>query len=86
MVGYLDWRIVVLSVDAVQICGTKMSATYVRIMFWDTIYLKYHDLAIIRLACPTHHQLTSYTVCPRTPFYIISYFIKWVKTSWTDGK
>ena len=28
------------------------------------------------------------TVCPRgsDPFYIIGYYIKWVKTSWTDGK
>ena len=26
-------------------------------------------------------------VCPRrlTPFFIVSYYIKWVKTSWTDS-
>ena len=29
----------------------------------------------------------TYTVCPRSndPFYIVSYYIKWVTTSWTDG-
>ena len=27
------------------------------------------------------------TVCPRSsdPFYIVTYYIKWVSTSWTDG-
>ena len=27
------------------------------------------------------------TVCPRSsdPFYIATYYIKWVTTSWTDG-
>ena len=27
------------------------------------------------------------TVCPRSsdPFYIVTYYIKWVTTSWTDG-
>ena len=30
---------------------------------------------------------TLFTVCPRSsdPFYIVSYYIKWVTTSWTDG-
>ena len=29
-----------------------------------------------------------YTLCPRSsdPFYIVSYEMKWVNTSWTDGK
>ena len=28
------------------------------------------------------------TVCPRScdPFYIVTYYIKWVTTSWTDGR
>ena len=28
-----------------------------------------------------------HTVCPRSsdPFYIVTYYIKWVTTSWTDG-
>ena len=28
-----------------------------------------------------------YTVCPRSsdPFYIVTYYIKWVTTSWTDS-
>ena len=28
------------------------------------------------------------TVCPRSsdPFYIVTYCIKWVTTSWTDGR
>ena len=27
------------------------------------------------------------TVCPRSgdPFYVVTYYIKWVTTSWTDG-
>ena len=27
------------------------------------------------------------TVCPRNrdPFYIVTYYIKWITTSWTDG-
>ena len=35
---------------------------------------------------PTSVQ--GYTVCPRSsdPFYIISYYIKWVTTSWTNSK
>ena len=32
--------------------------------------------------------LNSYTICPRSsdPFYIVTYYIKYVTTSWTDGK
>ena len=32
-------------------------------------------------------MLFSLTVCPRSsdPFYIVTYYIKWVTTSWTDG-
>ena len=28
------------------------------------------------------------TVCPRSsdPFYVVTYYIKWVTTSWTDGQ
>ena len=28
-----------------------------------------------------------YTVCPKSsdPFYIVTYYIKWVTSSWTDG-
>ena len=28
-----------------------------------------------------------YTVCPRSsdPVYIVTYYIEWVNTSWTDG-
>ena len=28
------------------------------------------------------------TVCPISsyPFYIVTYYIRWVTTSWTDGK
>ena len=27
------------------------------------------------------------TICPRSsaPFYIVTYYMKWVATSWTDG-
>ena len=37
-----------------------------------------------------HHHLSRkirLTVCPRSsyPFYIITYNIKWVTSSWTDG-
>ena len=33
------------------------------------------------------YLLPRYTVCPRSsdPFYIVSYYIKWVTTSWTDS-
>ena len=32
-------------------------------------------------------NLVSYSVCPRSsdPFYIVTYYIKWVTTSWKDG-
>ena len=39
--------------------------------------------------CTTYSELPSYisNVCPRSsdPFYILSYYIIWVTTSWTDG-
>ena len=33
------------------------------------------------------HSANSHTVCPRSsyPFYVVSYYIKWVTTSWTDS-
>ena len=32
-------------------------------------------------------ELTGCTVCPGSsdPFYMVTYYIKWVATSWTDG-
>ena len=39
----------------------------------------------------THHHtamsISVYTVCPRSsePFYKVSYYIKWVTTSWTHS-
>ena len=31
------------------------------------------------------YSINMYTICPRSsdPFYIVSYYIKWVTTSWT---
>ena len=31
--------------------------------------------------------LNKYTVCPRSsdPLYVVTYYIKWVTTSWTDS-
>ena len=33
----------------------------------------------------TYYLLITYAVCPRSlvPFYIVTYYIKWLKTSWT---
>ena len=38
-------------------------------------------------SCIVQKVVTSYTVCPGSsdPFYIVSYIIKWVTTSWTFG-
>ena len=37
---------------------------------------------------PSGSPCTIYTVCPRSsyPFDVVTYYIKWVTTSWTDGK
>ena len=39
------------------------------------------------LAVPYNIYITNSTVCPRSlcPFCIVSYYIKWDKTSWTDS-
>ena len=36
----------------------------------------------------TVENLIMHTICPRSidPFYIVTNYIKWVKTSWTDKK
>ena len=35
----------------------------------------------------TIHIINLYTVCPGSsdPFYIVTYYINWVTTSWTHG-
>ena len=34
-----------------------------------------------------HNQNEQYTVCPRSSDpHIVTYYITWVTTSWTDGK
>ena len=39
------------------------------------------------MICFTPDQTPQRTVCPRSgdPSYIVTYYIKWVTTSWTDG-
>ena len=47
---------------------------------WNTSYGIYTTIT-----WKLNWQITSFTVCPRSidPFYIASYYLKWVKTSWT---
>ena len=44
--------------------------------------LKINSSKCLEIALPDLH-----TVCPRSldPIYIATYYIKWVKTSWTDS-
>ena len=43
-----------------------------------------HAGIIIAVICDVQYVCT---VCPRSndPFYIVSYYIRWLTTSWTDG-
>ena len=56
------------------------------------LFLSYSDVheCLEGIELPISLQLgaTLTTICPRSsrPFYIISYYIKWVTTSWKHGK
>ena len=53
------------------------------------IYVNYCDFFSLfdTIGCPSVVFIvfiaTSSTVCPSDPFYVVTYFIKWVPTSWT---
>ena len=51
------------------------------------IYIEYYSVALYYQIHSKSHawDLLFYTVCPRSldPFHKVSYYIKWVKTSWT---
>ena len=70
-------------------------------LLFDKIYWTYSTRLYVADACtrrtdefrthrktfPGTHQMFPCTICPRSsdPFYKVSYYIKWVTTSWTHS-
>ena len=54
------------------------------------LYFSFSDFAETVFRAPTidTENITRYTVCPKRlgPFYIVTYYIKWVKTFLTGSK
>ena len=60
-------------------------------LFWNQILIcrsVRHSACAISILLRRVRYLKQYTVCSRSsdPFCIVTYYIKWVTTSWTDGR